>query len=213
MQATRTTVKGTREIAEMIHSLILGSETAAAAMTWCLADALHEPDARVEVESEIAATFGDRRPAAASYPDMPFLDALVQESLRLHPVLAWIWRTPEEPIRLSGHLVPRGVMVLPAPYLANRDPRRWEEPGAFRPRRFLGRSYDSATFFPFGAGSHGCPGAAMALPILKHFLVRTLQLTRLRAARSRLPTSRIDVATASPSDGLRVVDTSNRQAA
>lgn len=205
--------KGPREVAEAVHSLVLGSETAAAAMTWALSDVLRESQARERVEREIADAFGRERPAAAAYPDLPFFEAAVQESLRLHPVLAWIWRTPEEPIRLSGGTVPPGVVVLPTLYLANRDPKRWRDPGTFRPERFLGRSHEAATFFPFGAGAHGCPGSAMAVPMLKHFVVRTLQLTRLHATGTRTPASRIDVATASPADGLRVVETSRRRAA
>ncbi len=109
------------------------------------------------VDHEASGALGER--------PLPYLDAVIKEALRLHPISTLLARKLAAPITLRGHELPAGTYVLPCVYNVHRHPDVWEEPAAFRPERFLdpGKKIDPYAWIPFGGGARRCIGMAFAL--------------------------------------------------
>ena len=70
------------------------------------------------------------------------MTAVVNETLRVRPVVPIVARMLEEELRGGAHRLPKGTRVVPSIYLTNRNPRVYEQPEEFRPERFLERTGD-----------------------------------------------------------------------
>jgi cytochrome P450 len=94
-------------------------------------------------------------------------EPVVEEILRHDPALHMFTRWAYEEVEVMGQRFARGDRVALLLAAANRDPRLWEDPAAFRPGR------PQVAHTTFGAGLHFCVGAPLArlelqvaLPIL-----------------------------------------------
>jgi cytochrome P450 len=94
------------------------------------------------------------------------VQATIQETLRLRPVISIVLRRPQEPMELGGRLLPAGASIVPSIHLVHRRADIYPEPAEFRPERFIeaegGRSPGTYTWIPFGGGIRRCLGAAFA---------------------------------------------------
>ena len=95
--------------------------------------------------------------------DARAVDAVLKESLRLHPVVPMVMRELQEPATVGGRTLPRGVTVSPSIILAHRAPAAYPSPGDFDPGRFLGEVPTPTTWLPFGGGARRCIGASFAM--------------------------------------------------
>jgi hypothetical protein len=133
---------------------------------------------------------------------LPYLDAVVRESLRLCPIIPLVGRVLQEDVTLGGYPLKRGMGAVCSIYLAQRRPEVYAEPERFVPERFLDKKFTPAEFFPFGGGIRRCIGMAFALFEMKMVLARLLQRTRLRLTpRGPIRPVRRSI-TLMPSDGL-----------
>ncbi|MFB7516951.1 cytochrome P450 [Streptomyces sp. NPDC056144] len=159
-------------IAENIAILILaGYETTgylSARLLWLLA---RHPEAQEAVRGEVA------EPAAPS----PFLDAVFQETARLHPPLAWLPRRASGAFACGETRVPAGGEVFYAVGESQRDPGTFAEPDAFRPERFVeGERHGRYALTPFGAGRRICAGihlGTLETKLVAAAVVREFRLT------------------------------------
>jgi cytochrome P450 len=154
---------------EMMTLLLAGHETTATALAWVAHRLLEHPDVLVRVKDEI------RRGAGFEY-----LDAVVKETLRLHPVLTDVGRLVRQPIRIGGWDLPAGVIAVPSIYLTQRRPDRWPDPERFLPDRFVGTRPAPYEFFPFGGGLRRCLGMAFALYEMRIVLAEMLARVAIR---------------------------------
>jgi cytochrome P450 len=92
----------------------------------------------------------------------PYLDAVCNETLRLHTILTEIGRTLKAPCELRGYRLPAGTLVTLGIGAIHQDPVLYPEPQEFRPDRFLERTYSAFEFLPFGGGHRRCLGAALS---------------------------------------------------
>lgn len=105
---------------ELVTLLVAGHETSATSLAWAFERLARHPEML------------DRLVA-----DEPYRDAVVKETLRLHPVIAIVLRTLTEPMEVVGRLLPAGAKVVPCILLVHRRADLYPEPQAFRPERFL----------------------------------------------------------------------------
>jgi cytochrome P450 len=110
---------------------------------------------------------------------LPYLHAIMKESLRLHPVLPLlIPHCPSETCTIGGFSVPKGARVFINVWAVHRDPSIWENPLEFKPERFLNSKFDYSgsdfNYFPFGSGRRICAGIAMAERMFLYFLATLL---------------------------------------
>jgi cytochrome P450 len=177
---TRDGIKG------MIQDIIAGgTETAAATVEWALAELLRRPAAMDTATAELDRVVGrDRWAMERDLPDLPYLDAVAKEAMRLHPVgPLLVPHHAREALTVGGHHVPRGARVLVNVWAVARDPAEWPDaPDEFRPERFLPGAAAHGVdvrgnhfqLLPFGAGRRICPAYGLAIKEVKGMLANLL---------------------------------------
>ncbi|MEP6704619.1 MAG: cytochrome P450, partial [Acidobacteriota bacterium] len=107
-----------------------------------------------------------RLPTMEDLPNLKYTEAVLAESMRLYPPAWAIGRLATEEHRFGDYTVPKGALVLVSPFVAQRDPRFWENADEFIPERWSDLSVKEAgqknIYFPFGGGVRRCIGEAFA---------------------------------------------------
>ena len=183
---------------ELVTLLFAGHETTATSLAWSFDLLLHHPRAL------------DRLVAELDGGGSEYLDATIRETLRVRPVVAIVDRHVREATRIGGHLVPAGAVVCPNIYLVQRREDLYEDPAAFRPERFVGRTPPAFGWFPFGGGIRRCLGASFATFEMQIVLPEVLRSVTLRPASPRPARIRREAVTFVPHDGARCVVTARR---
>ncbi|MBB3952188.1 cytochrome P450 [Aureimonas jatrophae] len=143
-----------------------GHETTARALGWTLYLLSQAPAERALVEAELDALLPGL-PDPGDWPNaLPRTRAAFEEAMRLYPPAPSLNRTALADDRVCGMPVPAGASLLVLPWLVHRHETLWDQPGHFRPERFLpGRRerIDRFAYLPFGAGPRVCIGASFAM--------------------------------------------------
>ena len=115
--------------------LAAGFETTAGAMFWTLYLLARDLGEQARIRAEILAD-----PPSASLAETgrrwPRLRRAVLEALRLYPSAPLLFRMALEPDRLLNVEVPKGAIVIIAPWIVHRHRKLWDQPDAFMPDRF-----------------------------------------------------------------------------
>jgi cytochrome P450 family 135 len=164
-----------RELRDQLMTLLAaGHETTATALAWAF-DLLFRAPAKLErLRAEVSDGDGH-----------DYLDAVIEETLRVRPVVPFIGRELLEPAELGGYELPAGTVVMPAIYLAHTRPDVYPDPYEFRPERFLEDAPDTFAWVPFGGGTRRCIGAAFAEFEMRVVLSTILRRAFLRPASDR----------------------------
>ena len=102
-------------------------------------------------------------PMPQTMVQLPYLTAVSQEALRIHPVAMLTFpRRVEEPVHCGGFLLSPGDIVMGSIYLLHQREDLYPNPRQFRPERFIDRQFTPYEFMPFGAGVRRCIGASLA---------------------------------------------------
>ncbi|KAG9440737.1 hypothetical protein H6P81_020902 [Aristolochia fimbriata] len=162
-----------------------GADTSSITLTWALALLLNNPTALTKAQVELDAQVGNEREANESdIKNLPYLRAVVKETLRLCPAVhLTIPHEAMEDCVVGGYRIPAGTLVFVNLWKIQRDPRIWPDPLKFLPERFFmaknsehvditkGQNFG---LIPFSAGRRMCPGGAFALQVLHLALARLL---------------------------------------
>jgi cytochrome P450 len=164
-----------RELRDQLMTLLAaGHETTATALAWAFDLLFRAPEKLERLRAEVDADDG-----------LAYLDAVIEETLRVRPVVPFIGRELREPAELGGYELPSGTVVMPAIYLAHTRPDVYPEPYEFRPERFLEGAPDTFAWVPFGGGTRRCIGAAFAEFEMRIVLSTILRRATLRPASDR----------------------------
>ncbi|KAK1305236.1 Cytochrome P450 93A2 [Acorus calamus] len=168
----------------LLDLLVGGSDTTSITMEWAMAELMHNPDKMKKAQDELHNVVGDDNIVEETHlPKLKFLDAVIKETLRLHPVTPLlIPRSPSKACIVGGHTVPKGARVFINVWAIHRDSSMWENPLKFEPERFLvgadigkgdfrGSNYGYA---PFGSGRRMCLGISLAERILMYMMASLL---------------------------------------
>ena len=134
---------------EMLTLLIAGHETTANALAWAVERLVRHPEKLARLTEE------------ASGDADAYMTAVVQETLRLRPVISIVQRVLKVPMTIAGYELPAGTKVVPSLYLVNRRPDVYPRPASFEPERFLQSSPGTYTWIPFGGGTRRCLGSGV----------------------------------------------------
>jgi cytochrome P450 family 135 len=179
---------------ELVTLLLAGHETTATALAWTFDYLLRHPQALKRLTDECRSDDG-----------ADYLEAVIQEVLRLRPPISFVDRRLTRPLELDGYLLPAGTIVAPCIYLVHRRSDLYPEPNAFRPERFLDRPPETYSWLPFGGGVRRCIGASFATFEMKLVLKVVLSRARLRAASARPESAVRRAIVLAPRHGTRAV--------
>jgi cytochrome P450 len=169
------------ELRDQLHLLLFaGHETTATALAWAFYWLHRQPEDLARLLAEVDA-LGPRPPPEA-LAALPYLDAICQETLRIHPVVPEVIRLLRRPLDVMGHTLPAGTGVGISMLLLHDRADVYPEPRRFLPARFLDRKPSPYEFAPFGGGARRCLGAAFALYEMKIVLATLLRTRRFRLA-------------------------------
>lgn len=94
--------------------------------------------------------------------ELPYLEACIDEGLRMYPVLGVLTREAVDDYKLPcGLVLEKGMRVHLPVYHLHHNPEFFPNPEEFRPERFLGeekRNIKPYTYIPFGEGPRVCLG-------------------------------------------------------
>jgi len=187
---------------EMVTLLSAGHDTVATTLAWAVLALDEHPEVRAHVLQEVDALGPEPDPDALAR--LPYLGAVVDEVMRLHPVVPAVSRQVMKPFRVAGHDLEPGARVTAAVYLAHRRAEAFPAPDRFRPERFLERVPSPFEFFPFGGGVRRCIGLAFSLHQMRIVLGTILSEVELRGA-MRGPTREVRHGLlVAPSEGARM---------
>ncbi|SDE14129.1 Cytochrome P450 [Nocardioides lianchengensis] len=136
---------------QLVTLLLAGHETTASALSWALYEIGQDP------------ALLRRTQQAADEGDDVWLDAVLKEAMRLHPIIPMVVRTLMEPATIGGWDLPAGTTVGPSIIVSHQRTEAYPDPEAFRPERFLGQNPPPNTWIPFGGGARRCIGAGFSL--------------------------------------------------
>ncbi|CAK7218989.1 hypothetical protein SEUCBS140593_003741 [Sporothrix eucalyptigena] len=164
-----------------------GSETTATTINnWMLAMVLN-PDIMKKGQEEIDRVVGPNRlPQWDDEPSLPYVRAMIKETLRWRPVNKYgMYHSSVEDDWYQDYFIPKDSVVVLNWWAIHNDPRRYKDPDAFDPSRYLNHPLSAAEYmnvadandrdhFTYGAGRRACPGVHVAEKSLFIIISRVL---------------------------------------
>jgi len=190
---------------EMMTLMLAGHETTAASLAWTIHNLLTHPQVMKEARAEVASVLNSRRLTSEDMGSLKYVEAVINETLRLNPVIPNFARVLKAPMRIGSQRLPAGVAIAPCIYLVHRRAELWPEPERFNPERFRDARPPANSFIPFGGGTRRCLGAAFASYQMKVVIAQLLLRVELKSVGGyRARALRRSIAFA-PSEGLPVI--------
>ena len=189
---------------ELMTLLFAGHETTATAMAWALYWTHRQPEVRTKLLQELA-TLGEN-PDPAEIFRLPYLTAVCNETLRIHPVAMLTFpRQVEVPVDVLGCQLEPGAIVVGCIYLVHHRSDLYPNSHEFDPQRFIDRTFTPYEFMPFGGGARRCIGEALAMYELKLVLAQVLSRYEFSLVDSTPEPPRRRGVTLAPANGVRLV--------
>jgi len=151
---------------EVFTLFFAGHETTALALTWTLWLIAKHPQVERQVLEELQHVLNGRRPTAADYWSLRYIEKVVKESMRLRPPA---WAMARRAIRdcVIGDLkVKNGTAILISQWLMHHDERYFKDAETFDPDRWnnnFSETLPKFAYFPFGGGPRICIGNGFAM--------------------------------------------------
>ncbi|KAG8050045.1 hypothetical protein GUJ93_ZPchr0009g2166 [Zizania palustris] len=147
-----------------------GTETNSITVEWAMAELLRHPTVMNKVRAELQAVLGSKQlPDESDIGKLPYLRAVVMETMRLHPPSPLLM--PHEAMadgaEVGGFAVPKGTK-------SSSRSGSWRGPAARGAAEGLFRGGERLEFMPFGAGRRACPGTPMATRVVTLILASVL---------------------------------------
>lgn len=152
------------------QELFIGAiDTSATTITWAVAELLKNHEVLKKLRAEIDCVVGKkRRVQEGDIAKLPYLQAVVKETLRLHPPGPLLPREVQQACEVGGFVIPERTALILNVYQIMRDPEVWENPLIFAPERFVASTERDKVIkhVPFGSGRRACPGAVLGTTVV-----------------------------------------------
>ncbi|MGH3372728.1 MAG: cytochrome P450 [Nocardioidaceae bacterium] len=178
---------------QLVTLLLAGHETTATALSWALYEIGRDP-AQLR-----------RAQQAADDGDHTYLEAVLKEAMRLHPVIPMVVRHLMAPATIGGRELPAGTNLGPSIIIAHSRTQNFEDPKVFRPERFLVGHVEANTWIPFGGGVRRCIGAGFSLMEGVAVLREVLTAYDVRVPDGAVDEPKVRNITSVPRRGARIV--------
>jgi cytochrome P450 len=158
-----------------------GTDTSAVTMEWGLVQLLKNPSAMKKAQDELDNVIGkDRVVTEDDLQSLPYLQAIVKETFRLHPPAPLLVpHFSNEDTEIGGYKIAANTRVFINAWAVQRHPSAYEDPLEFKPERFVGSGVDvrgtDYQLVPFGTGRRSCPAMPLGTIMVQLGLSRLLQ--------------------------------------
>jgi cytochrome P450 len=170
----------------MQEMIFRGTDTTALLTEWVMAELVLNYDVQDKLHRELDLVVGNKYVADADVAKLPYLQAIVKETLRVHPpgpLLSWARMSTSDVQLSNGMMVPANTTAMVNMWAITHDPKVWEEVLVFKPERFLksegGVDLDvrggDLRLAPFGAGRRVCPGKNLGLVTMSLWVAKLFQ--------------------------------------
>ena len=163
-------------MAECLTLFLAGHETTATALSWTWYLLCQHQESYRQVQQEVDRVLQGRTPTSADLARLPYCLQVFKEAMRLYPPVYAFARQALREVEIDGYRVPKGYVVLLAPYTLHRREDAFPEPETFNPERFAPereKQLPRYAYLPFGAGPRICLGMYFAM-MEGHLLLATL---------------------------------------
>ena len=188
---------------QLVTLLLAGHETTASALSWALVEVGRSPDLLARTQR------------AVDEGDDAWLEAVLKEAMRLHPIIPMVVRTLMKPATVGGWSLPAGATVGPSILVSHQNESSFPDPDVFRPERFIpALSGQDApplnVWIPFGGGVRRCIGAGFSLMEGVEVLRQVLATYDVEVRDGHTDEPRVRNITSVPDQGARIVVTPRR---
>ncbi|KAJ9563656.1 hypothetical protein OSB04_008816 [Centaurea solstitialis] len=172
-----------KDVLHLLYDLFsAATDTTTSTMEWAMAELVRNPKKMAKTRSELE-EFAGKDGMIIEESDigkLPYLEAVIKETLRLHPPTPFL--LPHKAlcdVEIGGFVVPKDAQIQCNVWAIGRDPAVWSDPHEFMPERFLDIDIDyRGRYFeliPFGSGRRICPGLPLAHRMLHLMLASLIQ--------------------------------------
>ncbi|CAN1142275.1 3,9-dihydroxypterocarpan 6A-monooxygenase [Linum perenne] len=182
MKLTRENIK-----AFVMNIFGAGTDTSSTLIEWGISELIKHPSAMNKARQEIDSVVGKTRLVQESdIQNLPYLQAILKELLRLHPTGPLVVRESSKECTIAGYTIPARTTLFVNIWSLGRDQNHWNDPDKFEPERFMGGGWKGKSsmldvrgqyfeLLPFGSGRRSCPGASLALRFVPTALAAMIQ--------------------------------------
>lgn len=191
---------------ESIVLLVAGHETSAVTMTWAWYLLGSHPEIEQKVLDSVNEALGDKDPSFEQLRKLGYPLQVLEETMRLYPVVWIIDREPLEDDEYDGIQIKKGEDIAGFIFGLHRNPKYWKTPNEFDPNRFSPENkkhHVPFSYLPFGGGPRLCIGknfAQMEMQFILSMLIRRYKFVLS-------PNQKVDfkpLLTLCPSNGIKV---------
>jgi benzoate 4-monooxygenase len=149
-------------VAECSLLLLAGSDTATIALVSTIFLLTKWPEAAAKLRKELDDAIDETEvvPAYDAVKNLPYLRAVLDETMRMRPSLpGGLPRfTPPEGMMIEGEWIPGNTTVSVPTWSLHHSPEYFKDPEVFKPERWLAEDAAElqSTFIPFSAGGRAC---------------------------------------------------------
>jgi cytochrome P450 len=173
-------------LGNLMMMVVAGHEPPASAISWAIYLLATHPQAQERARAEALAVDYDAVERADM--GMPFLTAVIEETMRLYPVVPILLRDTLKADQIGGCPIAAGSFMIVPVYAMHRSPMHWHDPDRFNPERFLTNKASRRAFLPFSTGARSCIGKTFAMIEMQTVLSEFLSRFRFSATPGKAPT-------------------------
>lgn len=167
--------------------IFAGSDTSASTLSWIGYYLSTYPEVQTKLQAEVDTELQGRTPTYDDIQHLKYCHAILNETLRIQPVVPMIDRVTTKEMEVAGKFIPKGTVIGLGIYPLHHNPKYWPEPERFIPERWDKLERQSFTWTPFSAGHRNCIGSKFA----ENEIVLTLAMLAQRFNISHDPSKKI----------------------
>jgi len=161
---------------ESVSLMLAGFETTRDTLCWVIHSISKYPEVKSKLKNEINTVLNGRTPTSKDLKNLPYLDKVILETMRLHDIVLVASRTPIQQDKIGDHLIPKNSTILFCPHYVVKN--SVDHPDKFDPERFTNENYKELSkraLSAFGTGPHQCLGKYLAILELKVITIYLMQ--------------------------------------
>ena len=141
-------------------------------MLYCLVE---NPEYQDRLYGELIDLYPDKELNYENRQETPLLNAVLKESARRYPIINYLFRKAQGPMRIRNLNIQEGDVLGIDIFNLQNSPEYWEDAHLFKPERFLGKQFiNSDVYLPFGSGPRTCVAARMAFLQCQYVLAKII---------------------------------------